>query len=94
MIKLLISINHQLEELLDLIQQHTQVLLDLLEIGLLVCLNQNPEVINQEDFHSMLKVVDVKPVKVMVLLLTKCIFYQMFIFNVMNVKEQDIIVKL
>ena len=51
------------------------------------------EDINLEDFHLMLKVVDVKLVKVMVLLLMKCTFFLMFIFNVMNVKELDIIEK-
>ena len=42
----------------------------------------------------MLKVEDVRYVKVMELSLMKCIFYLMYIFNVMNAKVVDIIEKL
>ena len=64
--KLLILINHPLEEPLDQIQQHTQGHLVQLEIGLLVYQNQKLEVINQEDFHLTSKVEDVKLAKVTV----------------------------
>ena len=50
---------------------------------------QNQGDINQVDFLLTLKVADVKHVKEMELLHTKCIFCQMFIFNVTNVKALD-----
>ena len=58
--------NHQLVELLDLTQQLIQEPLGLLEIGLQAYQSPKQEDINQEDFLSMLKEVDVRLVKVMV----------------------------
>ncbi len=52
--------------------------------------SQKQEDTNQEDSLLMSKEVGEKLVKEMELLLMKCIFFQTFIYNAMNVKEPDI----
>ena len=64
MIKSLVLINLLLVELQDQILQPIQDFFLILEISYLKLLKQDREVINLEDLALMLKVVDVRPVKV------------------------------
>jgi excinuclease ABC subunit A len=92
--KLFWLINRQLAELPDQIPPPIVELFPLLEIFFPKPEKLELEVTNLADFLLMLREEGARPVKVRVKRKLKCIFCPPSMFNVQNVKEQDIIKKL